>query len=268
MRMTRWSRRPRPVRGLARHGRHHGGLAFLLFVVGPAYNVRVEEASVTTPMLEISKRWRAAALPVGLGLMALMAAIRLVKVGDWKQVAGAVATVAVACLGSPRSGRSSREWATRICLIFFVGVTAATVLIGVPIAVAFGLATFGFLTLTTNVAGTGDGGPHGRGDVAHHPARRAALRVPRLLIEMTGMARAMVAFLASLLGHVRGGLSYVLMGAMYLVSGISGSKVADMAAVAPVLFPEMRSAARRMGIWSRCSPSPERRPRRSRRASC
>jgi tripartite ATP-independent transporter DctM subunit len=50
----------------------------------------------------------------------------------------------------------------------------------------------------------------------------------------------MVAFLASLLGHVRGGLSYVLVGAMYLVSGISGSKAADMAAVAPVLFPEMR----------------------------
>jgi tripartite ATP-independent transporter DctM subunit len=61
-----------------------------------------------------------------------------------------------------------------------------------------------------------------------------------LLIEMTGMARAMVAFLAGLLGHVRGGLYYVLLGAMYLVSGISGSKAADMAAVAPVLFPEMK----------------------------
>jgi tripartite ATP-independent transporter DctM subunit len=32
----------------------------------------------------------------------------------------------------------------------------------------------------------------------------------------------------------------VLLGAMYLVSGISGSKAADMAAVAPVLFPEMK----------------------------
>jgi tripartite ATP-independent transporter DctM subunit len=35
-------------------------------------------------------------------------------------------------------------------------------------------------------------------------------------------------------------LSFVLIGAMYLVSGISGSKVADMAAIAPVLFPEMK----------------------------
>jgi tripartite ATP-independent transporter DctM subunit len=68
-----------------------------------------------------------------------------------------------------------------------------------------------------------------------------------LLIEMTGMARAMVQFLASLLGHVRGGLSYVLVGAMYLVSGISGSKAADMAAVAPVLFPEMKKRGAKPG---------------------
>jgi tripartite ATP-independent transporter DctM subunit len=50
----------------------------------------------------------------------------------------------------------------------------------------------------------------------------------------------MIRFLASLLGHVRNGLHYVLVAAMYLVSGISGSKAADMAAVAPALFPEMK----------------------------
>jgi len=60
------------------------------------------------------------------------------------------------------------------------------------------------------------------------------------LIEMTGLAKAMIDFLVSLIGHVRGGLQYVLLGAMYLVSGISGAKAADMAAVAPALFPEMR----------------------------
>jgi tripartite ATP-independent transporter DctM subunit len=68
-----------------------------------------------------------------------------------------------------------------------------------------------------------------------------------LLIEMTGMARAMVTFLASLLGHVRGGLQYVLVAGMYLVSGISGSKAADMAAIAPVLFPAMRERGAKPG---------------------
>ena len=52
---------------------------------------------------------------------------------------------------------------------------------------------------------------------------------------MTGLAKAMIDFLVSLIGHVRGGLQYVLLGAMYLVSGISGAKAADMAAVAPAL---------------------------------
>ena len=60
------------------------------------------------------------------------------------------------------------------------------------------------------------------------------------LIEGTGLARSMVEFLSTLVGHLRAGLAYVLLAAMYLVSGISGSKAADMAAVAPVLFPEMK----------------------------
>ena len=46
---------------------------------------------------------------------------------------------------------------------------------------------------------------------------------------------------------MRGGLQYVLVGAMYLVSGISGSKAADMAAVAPVLFPEMKARGAKPG---------------------
>jgi tripartite ATP-independent transporter DctM subunit len=110
---------------------------------------------------------------------------------------------------------------------------------GVPIAFSFALATFGYLALTTTtpmivMVGRLDEG------MSH----LILLAVPLFvflgaLIEMTGMARAMIAFLASLLGHVKGGLQYVLIGAMYLVSGISGSKIADMAAIAPVLFPEM-----------------------------
>jgi TRAP-type C4-dicarboxylate transport system permease large subunit len=121
------------------------------------------------------------------------------------------------------------------------------VFVAVPIAFAFGLATVGYLTLTT---GTPDVVVIGRMDEGM--SHLILLAVPLfvflgLLIEMTGMARAMVAFLASLLGHVRGGLHYVLVGAMYLVSGISGSKAADMAAVAPVLFPEMRERGAKPG---------------------
>jgi tripartite ATP-independent transporter DctM subunit len=60
------------------------------------------------------------------------------------------------------------------------------------------------------------------------------------ILDATGMGKAIVDFLSSLLGHVRAGMSYVLLGSLYLVSGISGSKVSDMATVAPALFPEMK----------------------------
>jgi tripartite ATP-independent transporter DctM subunit len=60
------------------------------------------------------------------------------------------------------------------------------------------------------------------------------------VLDSTGMGKAIVDVLASLLGHVRAGMSYVLLGALFIVSGISGSKVSDMATVAPALFPEMK----------------------------
>jgi tripartite ATP-independent transporter DctM subunit len=222
-------------------------LAYLLLVLHPAFDFAVEEAMVTTPSLEISNAWRVSALPVGLGLMALLAAIRLIKMADRRQMLLAVGIVVVTCAVFGALSPVLRTLGNLNLLIFFVGVTLVTVLIGVPIAVSFGLATFGFLALTTS---TPVGVVVGRMDEGM--SHIILLAVPLfvflgLLIEMTGMARAMVAFLASLLGHVRGGLSYVLLGAMYLVSGISGSKVADMAAVAPVLFPEMRKRGAKDG---------------------
>ncbi len=222
-------------------------LAFLLMIAWPAWEYALEERAITTPALEISNAWRAAALPAGVGLMAAFAALRLAQAAGRRELIAAAAIVAaIVCafwLAAPlfeNLGRAN-------LLIFFVGVAAGSVFAGIPIAFAFGLGIFGYLALTTStplmvIVGRIDEG------MSH----LILLAVPLfvflgLLIEMTGMARAMVAFLAGLLGHVRGGLSYVLIGAMYLVSGISGSKAADMAAVAPALFPEMKSRGAREG---------------------
>jgi tripartite ATP-independent transporter DctM subunit len=131
--------------------------------------------------------------------------------------------------------------------LFFVVLVAAGVCAGIPIAFVFGLATVAYLGLTTQVPMMVIVGRMGEG-MGH----LILLAVPLFvllgfLIGMTGMAAAMVQFLSDLLGRVRGGLSYVLIGAMYLVSGISGSKTADMAAIAPALFPEMRARGAKPG---------------------
>src|SRR4051812_7143000 len=70
-------------------------LAFLVMIAWPAWEYAYEESYITTPALQIQNSWRAAALPVGIGLMALFAALRLVRVGDLRAVAGALASVAL-----------------------------------------------------------------------------------------------------------------------------------------------------------------------------
>jgi tripartite ATP-independent transporter DctM subunit len=224
------------------------GIAFLAFVVHPAYEFAQDEMDVRTPAMDIVNSWRAAALPVGLGLMLLVGVIQIVRVGRLKDVFLALGLVAVISGGMALIGGSAlKSLGNWNLLLFFVGGVGALVLLGVPIAFSFGLATFGYITLTTNTPAIVLVGRMDEG-MSHLILLAVPLFVLLgLLIEMTGIARAMVAFLANLLGHVRGGLSYVLIGAMYLVSGISGSKAADMAAVAPALFPEMRKRGAKPG---------------------
>ena len=222
-------------------------IAFLAFVVHPAVEFAQDEAFVTTPAMGIANSWRAAALPVGLGLMLLIGMLNLFRAASLKEAMRAIAVVGLVIGGLVLAAPLLAPLGNWNLLLFFVFGVGTLVLLGLPIAFAFGLATLGYIALTTStptivVVGRMDEG------MSHLILLAVPLFVLLgLLIEMTGIARAMVTFLANLLGHVRGGLSYVLIGAMYLVSGISGSKAADMAAVAPALFPEMRARGAKPG---------------------
>jgi tripartite ATP-independent transporter DctM subunit len=213
---------------------------FLIVLLPWAREYAADEWYIETPALGWSNVVRAAAIPVGIGLMLATSLIRLARL-SWRDVAFAVAAMLLVGLAM----RLGAPWLKAIgnwnLVVFFVVLLFTCVLLGVPIGFAFGTATLAFLATVTRVPLTIVVSRMDEG-----MSSLVLLAVPLfvflgLLIEMTGMARAMVAALASLLGHVRGGLSYVLLGAMYLVSGISGSKAADMAAVAPVLFPEMKA---------------------------
>ena len=222
-------------------------LAFLVLALPHAVEYAEEERFIVTPALEITNAWRAAAIPTGVALMIVAAGLRLVRLGGLATLALAAAITWGAVGALWLVGPVLKPLGQLNLVVFFVGIVGANVFAGVPIAFSFALATFGYLALTTStpllvVIGRLDEG------MSH----LVLLAVPLFillgaLIEMTGMAKAMIRFLASLLGHVRGGLSYVLIGAMYLVSGISGSKIADMAAIAPVLFPEMRKRGAKSG---------------------
>ena len=214
-------------------------LLFVAFLISPALDYVEDQSFIQTPALGWSGTIRALAMPVGLALVGLSALAQLTCF-RLRDIAVAVtiglALAAVLALAGPPL-HALGNWNL---LVFFVLLLGVAVLSGMPIAFGFALATIAYLLTTTStplsiVVGRMDEGM----------SSLILLAVPLFvllgqLMEMTGMARVLVNFLAALLGHVRGGLSYVLIGAILLVSGISGSKTADMAAVAPVLFPEMK----------------------------
>ena len=214
-------------------------LLFVALVLQASWDYAEDQSFIETPALGWSGLVRAAAMPMGLALIGLSALAQLARHRIRDLLAGAAVLAMLAGLLWLAGPALHRMGAWNL-LVFFVALLGAGVIAGLPIAFGFALATIAYLLTTTTtplsiVIGRMDEGM----------SSLILLAVPLFvllgqLMEMTGLARVLVAFLAALVGHVRAGLSYVLIGAILLVSGISGSKTADMAAVAPVLFPEMK----------------------------
>lgn len=214
--------------------------AFLLALAYPAVDYVIEESFITTPALNISGSYRAAALPVGILGMAGLAVAQAVRRGTLRDlivslglIGGIVAVLWFAAPTLMKAGNIT-------IVLFLVGFVALCLAGGVPIAFCFGIGTVSYLAFSTHV-------PVfvmiGRMDEGMSSLILLSVPVFVLLgciLDSTGMGKAIVDFLASLLGHVKAGMSYVLLGSLFVVSGISGSKVSDMATVAPALFPEMK----------------------------
>ncbi|AJZ56584.1 TRAP transporter, DctM subunit [Paraburkholderia fungorum] len=215
-------------------------MTFVLLLVRPATEWAMDEWIISTPALDLPNAIPAAAIPVAAALMLALAVTRLLERSSLRDCAKSFVLVAVIA-AVLYFARQALAPLTAISLILFFAVGVITIiLLGVPIMVAFGVCTFAYLATVTGAPLTIVVSTMNQG-----MSSLILLAVPLFillgaLMEAMGLAEAMIRFLASLIGHKRGGLAYVLIAAMYLVSGISGSKVADMAALAPGLFPEMK----------------------------
>ncbi|MFM0752575.1 TRAP transporter large permease subunit [Paraburkholderia strydomiana] len=215
-------------------------MTFVLLLVRPATDWAMNEWIISTPALELPNTIPAAAIPVAAALMLVLAITRLLERSSLRDCLKAFALVAGVAIAL-YIARQALAPLTALSLVLFFAVGVITIIcLGVPIMVAFGVCTFAYLATVTGAPLTIVVSTMNQG-----MSSLILLAVPLFillgaLMEAMGLAEAMIRFLASLIGHKRGGLAYVLIGAMYLVSGISGSKVADMAALAPGLFPEMK----------------------------
>ena len=218
------------------------GAVFFAALLGPALEFAEETGFMVTPAMEISGLWRTAAMPVGIGLVLLFSLLKMARFDRVERRAALVSigVMGLLALGLWLLGPWLRQIGNYNLFLFFLVGVAAGVFAGVPIAVSFGLATLGYLAFATRTPL-----PVMVGRFEEGMSHITLLAVPMFvvlgaLLTITDMARYLVEFLATLMGRVRGGLNYVLVCAMYLVSGISGAKAADMAAIAPALFPEMK----------------------------
>ncbi len=215
-------------------------VAFLVALLPSAVEYAQEEWFIKSPALNLPNTYRVASIPFGLGVMLLIVlayAARTVPVRALISAVLVVGAFAAVCHYFSASLPALGSWNM---VIFLVGVVAVCLMAGVPIAFCFGLGALNYLAFTTHV-------PLlivvGRMDEGMSSLILVSVPIFVLLgcvLDATGMGKAIVDFLASLIGHVKAGMSYVLLGSLFIVSGISGSKVSDMATVAPALFPEMK----------------------------
>jgi tripartite ATP-independent transporter DctM subunit len=193
-----------------------------------------------TPILQLPAALIALPLPLGMMLLALYALANL------RREHGTMAWgVGISFLGVMTAAAATRElWLPQLggdaailaaLVLFFTAIFA-----GVPVGFVLLLATATYLWATdaaslvvlpqTMVNGTGN---------------FILLAVPffilaGLIMERGGISVRLVRFVYTLVGHLRGGLLQVTVASMYVVSGLSGSKPADVAAVGTVMRDELR----------------------------
>jgi tripartite ATP-independent transporter DctM subunit len=214
--------------------------ATLLALAPQAISYAQDEWAIHSPELDMPNSLRVSAIAFGVvTMLALVASFALRTVTSLQLGAAALllALLAGACWAGSAQLQALGNWNL---LIFLVGGVSLCLAAGVPIGFCFGLATIAYLGFATTVPLTV---VVSRMDEGMSSIILVSVPIFVLLgcvLDSTGMGKAIVDVLASLLGHIKAGMSYVLLGSLFIVSGISGSKVSDMATVAPALFPEMK----------------------------
>ncbi len=126
-------------------------------------------------------------------------------------------------------------------LLFLFGSFFAFLLIGMPVVFSMGLSSAAFLVLF------GQGLPL---TVIPHQMVAGVDNFPLLaipffflageLMNAVGITQRLVAFSSALLGHIRGGLAYVVVVTNVIMAGFSGTALADASATGSVLIPAMK----------------------------
>ena len=193
-----------------------------------------------TPVLQLPAAIIGSPLPAGMALICLYAIVHLWRERGrmaWK-VAGAFAllmAIAMVTRDTWQPWFAGDVAIITVLLFFFVAIFA-----GVPVGFVLLLATAAYMWITSaaSMVVLPQSMVNGTGNFI-------LLAVPffilaGLVMERGGISVRLVRFIYTVVGHMRGGLLQVAVISMYLVSGLSGSKPADVAAVGTVMRDQLR----------------------------
>ena len=245
----------------------NAGVAFFVEKLGPQARRRADAvAALVVLITAASVAWYATALgrfttgqttgsglpleltfhPMGVGAfcMAIFALVRL-----WRRklsdIAFAVA-VALALAGATYGWRFVATGAARSGAPMLLGFVACVVG-GVPIGFALAFTALVYIWIEGALPGLIFAQQMARGIDNFVLLAIPFFILVGYLMEANGMSVRLIALLERLVGRARGGLNIVMVLSMVIFSGISGSKMADVAAVGSVLIPAARRSRQSPG---------------------
>jgi tripartite ATP-independent transporter DctM subunit len=179
-------------------------------------------------------------LPVGGAIMSFFAAFHLSRVPrrGLRQSAVAVAASAAGLLVWGWLAPAS----TGAGIWLMLAVDVACLAAAVPVAFALAAGSLGYMAVTSSLPIIQFTAVMQSGVSSFVLLAIPFFVLAGLVMGINGMSSRLIAFLDMVIGRVRGGLSVVMIAAMAVFSGISGSKSADVAAVGSIMLPAMRQS--------------------------
>lgn len=229
--IDRLPQRPRQVAECARHY-----FVLAIAVIGVWYAVPMWERSrdTLTTVLQVSKSWTLLPFFTGTALTAILAVTELRRHTRRNNV---MAAAAVAALGVAwfLAQSFTGPWDGPAGIAFALVLLLVLVFAGVPIAYVLSVTAYVY------IYGSGEADPMAVSfALTNGIGSFILLAVPFFILAgklMTdgGLTRPLADWVTAVVGRLQGGLLQAVVVAMYIFSGISGSKIADVAAVGTTL---------------------------------
>ena len=202
--------------------------------------VLVAEWEDVTPVLELRKSWVFLPYAIGMLLLVVFAVKGLLQLPFRARVAGGAIVVACGAIWFGAQ-QLTGPWSGPSGLMLAVGILLMMIAVGLPIGFVLPLVAYLYFfsarTAALEVVPIG---------MQNGISGFIMLAIPFFILAgnlMTegGLARPLANCVIALVGHLRGGLMQVLVVSVFIFSGISGSKVADITAVGTSLREMLRS---------------------------